>query len=293
MSECDFFSDYAAFTTEKPFDFTKNSSIGCGGNAEIAFYPRTQEEMKKLLQRLQCDKVNFYVLGNLTNVLPADENVNKAVVSTKKLIGIQIGKRVFVEAGVKSGNLIRACRNAGKSGVEFLTGIPCTLGGALYMNAGVNGRYIAEIVESVFILRDGKTVVLPIEECKYGYKTSVFMNNGDVILGATLRLEDGDKRNIIETEKEYLKRRQHLPKGKSMGCVFKNPKGLFAGGLIEQAGLKGKRIGRAKISDTHANFIINENGATSEDIKTLIRLIKTEVEKKCNVLLQEEIRYLT
>ena len=293
MSECDLFSDYTDCTKEKPFDFAQNSSIGCGGTAAAAFYPRTQTELRDLLARLQSDGIAFYVLGNLTNVLPLDEDVEKVVISTKKLSGLQIGEQVFAEAGLKSGNLLRACRNANKSGVEFLTGIPCTLGGALYMNAGVNGKYIAEIVESVLVLRDGKKVVLPVSECGYGYKESVFMHSKDIILGATLRLTESDKRNIIETEKEYLKRRQHLPKGKSMGCVFKNPKGLFAGGLIEQAGLKGKRIGGAKISETHANFILNEDGATSKDIQALIQLIKREVEKKCNVLLREEIRYLT
>ena len=118
------------------------------------------------------------------------------------------------------------------------------------------------------------------------------MGNKDVILGATLRLHKGNDEEMQAQEEYYLSHRMHLPKGKSMGCVFKNPKDAYAGELIERSGLKGLRVGGAKISEAHANFIINEGHATSKDIKTLITLIKNAVRSQYGVCLEEEIRYL-
>ena len=160
------------------------------------------------------------------------------------------------------------------------------------MNAGAGGKYISEIVESVMVLRDGKTCILPLRDCEYRYKHSLFMENEDVILGAFLRLERGTLEEIERTESYYLARRRHLPKGRSMGCVFKNPDGVSAGEWIERSNLKGTRIGGAKISEEHANFIINEGNASSADIQALITLVKNTVQTKQGVVLEEEIRYL-
>ena len=160
------------------------------------------------------------------------------------------------------------------------------------MNAGAGDKYISEIVENVMVLRDGKKRILSLKECEYAYKHSVFMENTDVILGATLRLDKANEEEIEREEKYYLSRRKHLPKGKSMGCVFKNPNGKYAGDLIERSGLKGFRIGGAKISEKHANFIINDGGATSADIKALIMLIKNAVQAQYGICLEEEIRYI-
>jgi UDP-N-acetylmuramate dehydrogenase len=160
------------------------------------------------------------------------------------------------------------------------------------MNAGADGRYISEIVESVLVLRDEKVCLLSHKECEYAYKKSIFMENNDVILGANLRLESCTAEQIAERERYYLKRRAHLPKGKSMGCVFKNPQGISAGALIEGSGLKGLRIGGAKISNEHANFIINDKSATAKDIRTLITIAKNAVWAQYKIKLEEEIRYL-
>lgn len=290
------FSGYADFTKEEFFDFSKHSSIGVGGVARMAFYPKSAEETKQLLSRLKRDDLKHIVLGNLTNVLPPDERVEKVIISTKKLVESRIGEQVYVSAGVSSGCLLKACRYAKKSGAEFLAGIPCTIGGALYMNAGVSGRYIAEIVESVDVYRDGKIIKLSQSECGYAYKKSVFMQNSDVILGATLRLTDSDEKHIAQTIGEYIERRKHLPKGKSMGCVFKNPISqqpkFSAGEWIEKSGLKGARCGGAYVSEQHANFVINDGGATSKDVKELIKFIKESVQKQHNIRLEEEIAYL-
>ena len=290
------FSGYMDFTKEEFFDFSKHSSIGVGGVARVAFYPKSTEEIKQLVSRLKRDDLKHIVLGNLTNVLPPDETLEKVVISTKKLVESRIGEQVYVSAGVTSACLLKACRYAKKSGAEFLAGIPCTIGGALYMNAGVNGRYIAEIVESVDVYRDGEIIKLSVNDCKYAYKQSVFMQNNDVILGATLCLTDSDEKHIAAQIGEYIERRKHLPKGKSMGCVFKNPLSqntkISAGEWIEKSGLKGARCGGAYVSNQHANFIINDGGATSKDVKELIKLIKERVLSQHNIRLEEEIAYL-
>ena len=277
------FVNYSAYTQEKPFSFAKNSSIGCGGVAKIAFCPKSLAELTSLIDRLKKDEIDYYVLGNLTNVLPPDGDTNRAIIRTKNLNGI---------AFTESGAFLSACRREKKSGAEFLNGVPCTLGGALYMNAGAGGVYIDEIVESVLVLRDGQKLLLKKTDCDYAYKHSAFMENGDVILGAALRLKNASEEEISANEKHYAERRKHLPKGRSMGCVFKNPKNASAGELIEKSGLKGMRIGGAVVSYEHANFIINDNGATSGQIRSLITIVKNGVLAQYGVHLEEEIRYL-
>lgn len=285
------FDDYGEFVKEAPFDFAKHSSIGCGGKAAVAFYPKNVAETTSLLQKLQNDGVEYCVLGNLTNVLPSDAGTDKAVVCTKDLNGIMLTEKgVFAYAGVMSGNLLRFCKQNARTGAEFLQGIPCTLGGALFMNAGAGGRYIADVVEKVLVCRKGELLSLPVAECGYAYKKSIFMQNGDVILGASLSLEKADEKEIAEKEKYYAERRAHLPKGRSMGCVFKNPDGASAGALIERSGLKGLRWGGAYVSAQHANFIINDGKCRARDIETLIGLIKNAVFAQYGVRLEEEIR---
>jgi UDP-N-acetylmuramate dehydrogenase len=276
--------------TETPFDFTKHSTIGCGGFAQTAYYPQTEQEAVYLLSVL---KKEWVAVGNLSNVLPSDVGTNCAVVCTKKMTEIQeSADGVFVSAGVTSGALLRYMKGVGYTGAEFFAGIPCTLGGMLYMNGGVGGRYVADIVKTVRVIRNGVAVDLTVEECEYSYKNSVFMRTNDFILGALLRLEKSDKQTIEEEIRRWLAKRAHLPKGKSMGCVFKNPQGVSAGALIEGAGLKGARVGGAKVSELHANFIINDKNATAEEIRALIHKIKTAVYKTYGVSLEEEIRYI-
>lgn len=287
------FQDYGAYTKEEQFSFAKNSSIGCGGVAEICFYPQSVAELTSLISQLKKDGVRYYILGNLTNVLPPDDERDFAIIRTKNLNGIAVsGNGAFVYAGANASALLAVCRREGFGGAEFLNGIPCTLGGALYMNAGAGGKYIAEIVENVLVLRDGKTRLLSVADCGYAYKRSVFMENDDVILGGLLRLTKTTADEIERQELFYADRRKHLPKGKSMGCVFKNPSGVFAGALIEKSGLKGMRIGGAKVSEEHANFIINDRYATAGQIRSLITLVKNGVFAQYGVRLEEEIRYL-
>ena len=281
---------YKQIYAERPFHFTKHSTIGCGGFAKEAYYPRDEEEVIRLVSAFQD---NWVAVGNLSNVLPSDEGTTQTVICSKRLTDIHLAKDgTFVAAGVTSGALLRYMKATGQSGAEFLAGIPCTLGGILYMNGGAGGKYIAEIVQTVRVIRNGKVMELPVEECGYFYKNSVFMQTNDFILGATLHLENDDGGTIKDKIQHYMQKRAHLPKGKSMGCVFKNPSTAPAGVLIERAGLKGLRVGGAKVSEIHANFIINDQNATAEDIRTLIQWIKRTVHERYGIMLEEEIRYI-
>lgn len=279
--------------SESPFELSQNSSIGCGGRAEKAFFPKTADELAAIVNALVEARAPYYVVGNMTNVLPADGISKRVFVVTKRLKATAATENgLYAEAGVSSGALLRECKRLSLSGAEFLEGIPCTLGGALYMNAGVQGGYIGDIVESVTVLRAGKLTELPQRECAYAYKTSVFMQNGDAIVGARLRLERAGEATIGERTRFYADRRKRLPKGKSMGCTFKNPKGLIAGKLIEGAGLKGLRVGGAHVSEAHANFIVNDQKATSAQVRSLIGIVKNAVFAQYKIRLEEEIGYL-
>ena len=292
MQRLFFKEKYARFERETPFDFSKRSTIGCGGKSPIAFYPRTVDELVTVVNYLQSDEIPFLTVGNLSNVLPSEGDIPRVIVSTRKMRYEENGKGFF-SAGIRSSTLLDICQKQRLSGAEFLQGIPCTLGGALYMNAGVSGRYIGEIVQSVTVLKDGEVRTLSILECGYSYKHSVFTDGKSVILGAQLALVEADSDSIQKERMAYQSRRAHLPKGKSMGCVFKNPEGKIAGKLIESAGLKGLRIGKAVVSETHANFIINEGNATASDIRTLIETIKKSVFARYKIRLEEEIIYLS
>lgn len=278
---------------ERTFDFSSHCSIGVGGVAPLACYPRTIAACCRLLDFFHRERIPFLVAGNMTNVLPKDGFIDKIVLSTKKLVRTEIGTHTFAEAGVTSGRLLRAFRYAEKSGVEFLVGIPCTLGGALYMNAGVGGAYIADIVKNVTVWQDGSIATLSVAECAYSYKHSLFMEKDWVILGAELTGQDSTASVIATRENAYKKKRLHLPNGKSMGCVFKNPNGESAGKWIDRAGLKGAREGGAYVAQAHANFILNDGTATTQDVCRLIERIRRVVEEKFGVKLEEEIRYWT
>ena len=281
---------YKQIYTERPFHFTKHSTIGCGGFAETAYYPKDEREVLSLLSAF---RENWLAVGNLSNVLTADEGTKRTVICTKKMTEIrETDDGVFLSAGVTSGMLLRYMQETGCGGAEFFAGIPCTVGGMLYMNGGAGGKYIAEITKSVRILRDGKIIDLPVGMCEYSYKNSLFMCTDDFILGGIFRLEKSDKDKVKGEIRRHLQKRAHLPKGKSMGCVFKNPQDVSAGALIEQAGLKGVRVGGAKVSELHANFILNDQNASSADICTLIQEIKNAVYSKFGVALEEEIRYI-
>ncbi|MBQ5926463.1 MAG: UDP-N-acetylmuramate dehydrogenase [Clostridia bacterium] len=283
----------AELDQDDTFSFAEYSSIGVGGSVKAAFYPKTIEETVTLVGALQRENVDFTVLGNATNVLPSDGDSESVVLSTKKLVGVEFDEdRVFAYAGTDTKTLLDELEKHALSGAEFLEGIPATVGGAAYMNAGALGRRLDEIVESVLVYKGGKVQTLRKSDCAYAYKSSVFMNDDAVILGVNFLLQASTPETVAEKRKACADTRKALPVGKSMGCVFKNPASVSAGKLIEGAGLKGFKIGGAYISSKHANFIINGGTATAKDIRSLINMIKSAVFSQYGIRLEEEIRYL-
>ena len=282
-------------------DLSKSSSIGIGGTAEAAFYPDTLAGLTELIAELKKANLPFVLLGTASNVLIPDESeeLHGAVIFTKRLRSLAVdGESVFAFCGVTGAEFLQRTLAAGLTGAEFLEGIPCSIGGATYMNAGANGRHISDISESVLAYGNGEMHVYTQSECKFAYKDSAFMHNGETVLGVTFRLRQTDRKTVEENLRLFREKRATLPKGRSLGCIFKNPplyineRRVSAGLLIEKAGMKGVKIGGARVSHQHANFIINEGGATYRDVRELIEKIRVRVYETQGVLLQEEIRYL-
>ena len=197
--------DCSGILHESPFSFSENCTIGCGGSARAAFFPANIAELLLLVDFFKREGVKFVVLGNMSNVLPADGMFEGALIFTKRLKSVGIGRTVFALAGVKAKAFLDSCERHGKSGAEFLAGIPCTIGGAVFMNAGAGGKHIEDILESALVYREGRIRVVPKAECGYSYKQSTFMKDGGVILGASFCLSDTDSESVSkETGKIYV-----------------------------------------------------------------------------------------
>lgn len=271
----------------------KHTSLKVGGTADYFCAPKNIEEIKKALQFAKENKLAVAILGAGTNVLVLDRGVRGLVL---KLAGglnwIKFkGSKVFVGGGVLLPRLIRALAWRGLSNLEFLAGIPGSVGGAAVMNAGAYGREIGKYIREVRVLdKEGREKIIKGKNLKFGYRGSVFLKNKWIIIEAVLKLVRRKGKNIAQKIKEcLLKRRENQPLGSpNCGSVFKNPKGDFAGRLIEEAGCKGMRIGDAQVSRKHANFIINLGEAKARDIIKLM----ARIQKLVKVQLEPEIRIL-
>jgi len=273
----------------RDFSFARNTTIGCGGIADVAFFPRGIREATALIGILQKEGTDFCLLGAGANVLAADGNYHGAVVCFRSMRRILVrGNRLFAEAGVGGGALCDTALRRGLGGLEPLSGIPLTVGGATAMNAGVEEGHISDCIEDVLVCCGGTVARVGKAEASFGEKCSIF-GKAAVVLGVGFRLTYADRENILCRLRYFLKRRAHLPKGHSMGCVFVNPKGVSAGKLIENSGCKGLRVGGAFVSSEHANFVISE-GSCAEDVSRLIAIVRDTVYRQTGILLREEIR---
>lgn len=275
-----------------PFRFSENTTYGLGGTAIAAYMPKTPYEAKIAYDRLLANSIPFEILGNGSNVLASDKGISGAVISTKELRGIiRLDKnRLLCLAGTRIWELLAYCKKYKLGGMEYLSGIPATVGGAAFMNAGVSGMAIGSNIESVRVY-NGKLRVLSCEMCNFAYRHSTMRDIKGLILSIIVNVNDSSVEEIEEHIRHYRQRRRHLPKGKSCGCVFKNPDGISAGYLIENTGLKGLRLGGAYVSPQHASFIVNDGG-TADDVRALIILVKNKVFEKFGILLDEEVVYI-
>lgn len=270
----------------------KQISTFKGGGKAWVFVPQSIEKLIELA-RVFCDeKVPFYMLGKCSNTLINDGVCESVLISTKALGKVEIcGDFAFCESGASVANLISEGRKNGLGGLEFLSGVPCSIGGALKMNAGAFGAQIGDYVCKMRILSLDcvKNRTIEVQEiCSENLHFSYRRGACGIVLDAMLRLDKKDTEKSINEARRYLSfRRKKQPCLPSLGSVFKNGK-IPSGKLIDECGLKGRKIGGARVSEVHANFIVNEGGASAEDYLALASECKKNVYEKTGVLLEEE-----
>lgn len=285
------------FFIRHDFSLSRVTTFRIGGNADLVVYPADAEAFAFALDTARREGVAYTVLGNGSNTLAADDGFRGVVFVTTDMRGVRIdGTRLVGDCGVLLGSVGTNALHAGLSGVEFANGIPGTLGGAIYMNAGAYGGQLSDIVyETVcYDLDTGAVMHLKNDEQHFGYRHSIFMEKNYIVLSAALQLKYGDRDAIRSEMNDYLQRRREKQplEYPSAGSVFKRPAGYFAGKLIEDAGLKGLRVGGAVVSQKHAGFIVNTGDATADDVLSLIDKIKESVLKASGVELECEIRFI-
>lgn len=267
------------------------NTYGIKTSCKYLVKPKDEEQLYFLVNYLHKNKIKYYILGKGSNVILPDKPFDGVIISLEYFNKIEIkGRHVKAEAGVVLGTLVKECVNNNLKGFEYLAGIPGTLGGALYGNAGVKDHTIYDYLNEIVVLRGNEIDTLFKGDFKISYRHTEFKDNNDIILRACFYLDEEKKEKLESIIKENrLKRQNTQPlEYKNAGSVFKNPEGYAAGKLIEDAHLKGYKIGDAEVSEKHANFIINRGHATSEDIKKLIKKIQEEVKNKFDIKLELE-----
>ena len=272
---------------------SRHTTFKIGGPADIFISVQNTDELTFCITAAKAQNVPYFICGKGSDLLVSDGGVEGAVISLTEMRDVNIdGTAVTVEAGQSVQALCIALQKAGLSGFEFAYGIPGTVGGAVYMNAGAYGGETADRIISVkYLDTSGGIKEITKENANFSYRNSVFQQNGGIILSAKFEFCRGDSAEILQKMNDYLARRKakqplEFP---SAGSVFRRPEGNFAGTLIEKSGLKGARSGGAVVSDKHAGFIVNIGGATCKDVKNLIEKIREKVFADSGVKLQPEV----
>lgn len=275
----------------------KFTTYKVGGEAKVIVYPKDIKKLISLLKYIKNNNIKYKILGNGSNTLFSSKEYKGVIIKLDSFDEIEILKnKIKVGAGFNLMKLAALTARKSLTGLEFASGIPGTIGGAIYMNAGAYKSDMGYIVQNVKVLTpDFKVINMTNKELHFHYRDSFFQHNKDYIcLSATLKLAEGKKSEIMAVNDERRKRRlESQPlEYPSAGSVFRNPEGMFAGKLIEDLGLKGLTKGGAQVSNKHANFIINKDNAKAEDIKELIEFVKSAVEEKYNVKLKVEQEFV-
>lgn len=273
------------------YTFTKT-----GGNADTLAFPKTREELIQIVDTARVNQVPITVIGNASNLIIKDGGIRGIVIILPNFKKIEVSEtKVTAEAGATIINTTIAAQKAGLTGIEFAAGIPGSVGGAVFMNAGAYGGEIKDVFESAeVLLPDGHITTLTHDEMNFSYRHSTVQDDGGIVISATFSLKRGNK-DVIQEEMDRLNtlRRSKQPlEYPSCGSVFKRPKGHFTGPLIIKAGLQGKMVGGAQVSMKHAGFIVNVKHATATDYMNLIHLIQKTVKEKFDVELHTEVRII-
>ncbi len=278
---------------------SRYTSFKAGGEAAFVAEAANEEQLKRILKITSNLEIPHILIGNGSNVLFKDSGYEGIVIRLSQdfaYVNVTDEGRVVCGAAILLSSLSRELMKKELAGFEFASGIPGSLGGALFMNAGAYGGEMKQVVESVrAISADGSSErIFSNEEMKFGYRHSVLSENGYIAVEAVLNMEKGSGEKIAERMKELSARRNskqpvNYP---SAGSTFKRPEGHFAGKLIEDAGLKGVSVGGAEVSSLHSGFIINKGGATATDILDLITLVRNRVYDESGIMLEPEVRII-
>ena len=281
-----------AYTLNEPM--SAHTTFKIGGAADIMITVQSIDELKTALSACKDSDVPFMILGNGSNLLVSDDGIEGAVILLDgdfKAITVD-GETVTAGAGAKLSKLCTVALDEELSGLEFAYGIPGSVGGAMYMNAGAYGGEMKDVALSVTALTaDGEVKEYSLEELNLGYRTSIFKTNGEIILFSKYQLHKGERSAIKAQMDDVMNRRKTKQplEYPSAGSVFKRPEGAFAGTLLEQCGLKGRTVGGAQVSEKHAGFIINVGGATCDDVMNLVKLVQDVVKTETGYFLEREI----
>lgn len=274
---------------------SQHTTFRIGGPADYFVSVRSEKQLQDLIEFSERENLPYFVMGNGSNLLVSDSGIRGLVIELgKEFCEIKAdGTKIYAQAGAMLSRVASVAMNNCLSGMEEISGIPGTLGGAVYMNAGAYGGEISSIIETVnYLDSDGKIKTARCDECEFGYRTSIFEKGDKVIVSAVLSLSNGNQDEIKAKMADYTCRRKtkqplQYPSG---GSTFKRPEGHFAGALIEEAGLKGFSVGGAQISELHAGFVINKGGATATDVLAVVRHAQETVWEKFGVRLETEIK---
>ena len=275
----------------------QHTTFRVGGNADYFVMPQNAEEVKNIVALCKEAEMPYYILGNGSNLLVGDKGYRGVIIQIyKEMNHIRIdGDKVIAQAGALLSRVGTATLEAELTGFEFAAGIPGTVGGAVFMNAGAYGGEMKDIIANATVLtQDGDIVTINKEDLELGYRTSVIAKKGYVVLEAEYQLQKGDKEAIRARMDELKVQRvtKQPLEYPSAGSTFKRPEGCFAGKLIQDAGLRGFQVGGAQVSEKHCGFVINKDQATAADIRELMRQVSDKVMQEFGVKLEPEVKTL-
>jgi UDP-N-acetylmuramate dehydrogenase len=273
------------------YTFTKT-----GGNADTLAFPKTREELVEIVNTARENNIKITVIGNASNLIIKDGGIRGVVIILPNFNKIEVsGNTVSAEAGATIVDTTKEAQKAGLTGLEFAAGIPGSVGGAVFMNAGAYGGEVTDCFESAeVLLPSGEILIFTHDDMNFAYRHSIIQENGGIVIKATFALHPGDKDSIQAKMDELneLRRSKQPLEYPSCGSVFKRPEGHFTGPLIIKAGLQGKVIGGAQVSNKHAGFIVNIDHATATDYMDLIHLIQKTIKEKFDIDLKTEVRII-
>ena len=275
---------------------SRHTTFRVGGPADVMFLPESEEQVVQALSLAREAQVPVIIIGNGSNLVVRDGGIRGLVIALGEGMAAiaRVEHTVSALAGASLARVSAYAQASGLSGLEFASGIPGTLGGGCAMNAGAYGGQLSDVLIDARVLLNGELRTLTAEAMQMGYRTSLPLREGGVVLSARFALTPDDPEAIAARMRELnARRRDKQPLDRpSAGSTFKRPEGYFAGALIEQAGLKGRRVGGAQVSEKHAGFIVNVGDATAADILALIGVVQDEVEARFGVRLETEVRVL-